>query len=402
MRQILERFMRVGGVRVGLALMLGFVLVAIYAPLICSETALVWSGGDGLSFPILSQLFNRRAYPERHDLLFNLLMFLAPAIVVGWWLLRRRLSPLRRLMLSLAVVIGTWIACQLPLLPTGGAWHAAWSDRPNETRTIRAWVAARNDAQPPRAVFALVPHRYDAPYAGAILKKPGTVNPATGRAFLLGSDATGYDVLARMIFGTRISLTIGLVATAITIAIGCVIGAVSGYYGGWIDLLLQRIVEIMMCFPTFILVLVVVSMLGRNIFIIMVVFGVTGWAGTARLVRGEFLSNSVREYVLAAESLGIPRWRIMFRHILPNSLSPLLITATFMVAGYIFLESTLAFVGLGDPNAPSWGEILEQGRENYQFAWLIYIPGLAIFALLSALNLLGNGLREAFDPKSTA
>jgi peptide/nickel transport system permease protein len=179
-----------------------------------------------------------------------------------------------------------------------------------------------------------------------------------------------------------------------------VIGAVSGYCGGWVDLLLQRAVEIMMCFPTFILILTVVAMLDRDIFIIMIVIGLTGWAGVARLVRGEFLAQSVRDYVLAAEALGLSRPRIMFRHILPNTVAPLLISLTFGIAGSIGAESTLAFVGLGDPTVPSWGVLMEQGRLNIRYPWLIYTPGLAIFTIVMTLNLLGNNLRDAIDPKN--
>jgi peptide/nickel transport system permease protein len=203
-----------------------------------------------------------------------------------------------------------------------------------------------------------------------------------------------------MLFGGRISLTIGFVATGIAMAIGILIGAVSGYFGGWVDLLLQRVVEIMMCFPTFILILIVVSALGRDIFIIILVQGLTGWAGDARLVRGEVLVQSSRDYVLAGRALGLGRMRIMFRHILPNCMTPLLIGAVFGIAGAVLGESGLSFIGLGDPNAPSWGQLLNQGRENIHMSWLIWTPGLAVFALVSALYLVGNGLRGAFDPKA--
>ncbi|MBA3707754.1 MAG: ABC transporter permease [Planctomycetes bacterium] len=398
----MRRFICVRGVVPGLILLSGFVLVAIYAPLIASESALLWIDKDGWSLPLLHELFNRRSYPQRHDLLFNLLIILAPLIIISVLVLRRRLGAGFLLMSSIGMVLAIWVACQLPILPSHEGWRAPWRDRPGDAHTIRVWTAAAEQGTPPKAVFPLVPHRYDAPYEGAILKAPMRVNPVTRHRFLLGTDSIGFDVLARMVFGARISLTIGLVATAIAMGIGSILGAVSGYFGGWTDLVLQRLVEIMMCFPTFILVLVVISMFDRNIFLIMGVIGLTGWAGTARLVRGEFLSQSVRDYVLAAEALGLSRTRIMFRHILPNSMSPLLITATFMIAGSIFTESGLAFLGLGDPIAPSWGQMLNQGRENLHYAWLIYVPGLAVFLLLTSLNLIGNGLREALDPKSTS
>jgi peptide/nickel transport system permease protein len=157
----------------------------------------------------------------------------------------------------------------------------------------------------------------------------------------------------------------------------------------------------MMCFPTFILILIVVAMMGRDLFLIMAVIGLTSWAGTARLVRGEFMAQSVRDYVLAAEAMGLPRWRIMLRHILPNTFAPLLISLTFGIAGSIGSESGLAFVGLGDPTTPSWGILLEQGRQNIRYPWLIYTPGLAIFIIIMTLNLLGNRLREAVDVRTS-
>jgi peptide/nickel transport system permease protein len=398
----LARFQRIPGARFGVWILFTFVLIGIYAPFFTSDVAIFWHDEHGFRVPMFADLFNRRSYPLRHDLLFNVLIFLAPLIGAAWWLLRRRWSARRRFFTTLALVGGLWILCQIPLFPLHGEMRSIWNDRESSSATYAQYHAALDSGNSVSALFPLIPHRFDRPYEGAILREPGTVNKATGRSFLLGTDQVGYDALARMLFGARISLTIGLVSTGLAMLIGLIIGAVSGYFGGWVDLVLQRLVEIMLCFPTFILVLTVIAMTDRNIFIIMVVLGLTGWAGTARLVRGEFLSQSVRDYVTACEALGLPRWRIMFRHILPNSLSPLLISATFSVAGSIFTESGLSFLGLGDPNAPSWGMLLNHGRQNITSTWLIYAPGFAVFSLLTALNLVGNGLREALDPKSTA
>jgi peptide/nickel transport system permease protein len=223
--------------------------------------------------------------------------------------------------------------------------------------------------------------------------------PGTDPAHRLGTDQIGRDILALMLFGARISMTVGLLSTGIAMCIGVVIGAVSGYFGGWIDILLQRIVEIMMTFPAFILILIVVSIFGRNIFFIVAVIGLVGWAGTARLTRGEFLSQMGREYVLACQALGLPRWRIMFRHILPNALTPLLIAASFSIAGAVLAESGLAFLGLVESTTPSWGLILNSGRDKIEYPHLLYAPGIAIFILVYTLNTIGNGLREAFDPR---
>lgn len=384
--------------RLGCAAVGVFLLAAAYAPFLATEAALVWSGPDGLSFPALADLFNRRSYPKPHDLLFNLLAVLLPLMAAFWFAARARLSAGRRLVWCAASLVAAFALAQVPLLPRqGGGWQAAWDDRPT---TVRTSIEARADpAAPGWRILAPIPHRWDATYGGAVLKAPGWVNPATGSACWLGTDPAGHDVAARLMFGARISLTIGLVATGLSMLIGTVIGAASGYFGGKVDLILQRLVEIMMCFPTFLLVLAVVAMTSRDIFIIMTVLGLTGWAGTARLVRGEFLSQTVRDYVQAARSLGLGRRRIMFGHILPNTMAPLLISATFGVAGAVLGESGLSFIGLGDPNAASWGQLLNHGRENPTFGWLIYAPGVAIFLLVISLNAVGEGLRQAFDPK---
>jgi peptide/nickel transport system permease protein len=394
----LQRFWTAPSVRVATWLLAFLVLVAVYAPFLASEVALIWIDGQGIAFPLIADLFNRGTYERVHDLLFNLVALTLPFFAAGWWLLRRRWTVGRRLLLSTAALVGLWLLAMLPV-PTSNRWQALWDYRPESSCTSVATIANR-PADLRFAVFPLVPHRVGATYAGVNLAAPGVRNPASGARFWLGTDVSGRDVAATMLFGARISLTIGLVATGLAMLIGTVIGGVSGYFGGKTDLFLQRIVEIMLCFPTFILVLTVVAMTSRSIFIIMAVLGLTGWAGTARLVRGEFLSQAVRDYVVAAEALGVPRWRIMFRHILPNTMAPLVISATFGVAGAVLAESGLAFVGLGDPTAPSWGLLLNEGRENINYAWLIYAPGLAVFVLVTCLNLIGNGLRDAFDPKS--
>lgn len=382
--------------RAGCAAVAAFALLAIYAPFLATEAALWWDGS-----PALADLFNRRSYPKHHDLAFNLLALLLPAGAAFWVLARRRLTALARLRWCLLALVAAWGLAQIPLWPRAqGGRQALWDDRPTTPRTIQAHRA--DPDAPGLRIFAPIPHRWDATYAGAVLRPPGWTNPSTGARTWLGTDPAGHDISARLLFGARISLTIGMVATGIALAIGTVIGAISGFAGGRIDLLLQRLVEIMMCFPTFLLILAVVAMTSRDIFIIMTVIGLTGWAGTARLVRGEFLAQSVRDYVTAGRSLGLPSARLMFRHVLPNAVAPLLISATFGIAGAVLSESGLSFIGLGDPNAASWGQILNHGRENPTFAWLIYAPGVAIFVLVIALNAVGEGLRQAFDPRASA
>ena len=216
-----------------------------------------------------------------------------------------------------------------------------------------------------------------------------------------GTDELGRDVLTRVIYGAKVSLKVGFVAVGLAVLIGTSVGLVAGYYGGWADSLLMRLVDVMLCFPTFFLILAVIAMLEPSIWYIMIIIGLTGWMGVARLVRAEVLSLREREFVLAARGLGASDFRIIFRHILPNALSPVLVTATLGVAGAILTESALSFLGIGvQPPTPSWGNILTAGKEYIEFAWwLSLFPGLAILVTVLAYNLLGEGLRDALDPR---
>ena len=219
-----------------------------------------------------------------------------------------------------------------------------------------------------------------------------------GNSHILGTDNLGRDVLSRLLYGTRISLTIGVIAVSIYCTIGTILGSLMGFYGGRVDMLLMRLVEIMMCFPGLFFLLIIVGLFGKSIFVIMVAIGLIGWSSVARLIRGQFFSERNVEYVAAARALGIPTQRVVFRHVLPNAIHPLFVAATFGVASAILLESSLAFLGLGDPGVPSWGQLLNKGRETMS-NWLILSPGVAIFITVTALNLVGEGLRDALDPK---
>lgn len=217
----------------------------------------------------------------------------------------------------------------------------------------------------------------------------------------LGTDQLGRDVFSRMLHGSRISLSVGFVAVAISIFIGILVGAMAGYYGRWVDSVLMRFVDVMLCFPTFFLILTVVALLGPSIFNIMLVIGITSWMGTSRFVRAEFLSLRERDFVQAARALGMKDRRIIFRHILPNGLAPVFVTATLDVATAILVEAGLSFLGFGvQPPAPSWGNILTEGR-TYIFDawWLTLFPGFAILITVLSFNLLGEGLRDALDPR---
>ncbi len=220
-------------------------------------------------------------------------------------------------------------------------------------------------------------------------------------AHLFGTDEEGRDVLARILFGTRISLSVGFVAVGLYVMIGIFLGALAGYFGGWVDLVISRFMEVMMCFPTFFLILAVLAFIGPSLVNIMVVIGLTSWPGIARLVRGEFLKLRGQDFVLAGRVSGASAWRLIFRHILPNSLAPVLVSATFGVASAILVESSLSFLGFGvQPPTPTWGEILSQSRDFMDIAWwLALFPGLAIFLSITAYNLVGEGLRDAIDPR---
>jgi peptide/nickel transport system permease protein len=222
-----------------------------------------------------------------------------------------------------------------------------------------------------------------------------------GPGHLLGTDTLGRDVLSRIIFGARVSLLVGFVAVGIATLIGVLVGALAGYYGGWVDQLLMRLVDLMLCFPTLFLILAVIAVLGPSIWNIMVVIGLTGWMGVARLVRAEFLSLKEREFVVAARALGASDVRLMLKHLLPNALTPVMVSATLGVAGAILVESALSFLGLGvQPPTPSWGNILTMGKDNIEIAWwLSFFPGLAILVTVMSYNLLGEGIREAIDPR---
>ncbi|MGD9157075.1 MAG: ABC transporter permease [Desulfobacteraceae bacterium] len=270
-------------------------------------------------------------------------------------------------------------------------------------------------------IQVLIPHRLDAedykamitsgkaekavftpiPYGYARTDLQSREQPPSAEHWL-GTDDVGSDVLCRLIHGSRISLSVGFVAVGISCIIGIIIGAILGYFGGKVDFFGMRIVEIMMAIPTFFLIITIVAFFPRSLFNIMFIIGITSWTSDARFIRAEFLKLRKQDFVQAAKSLGLPLKSILFRHMLPNGITPVLVNATFGIAGAIFIEAALSFLGFGvAPPTPSWGQMLSLGVSTTgRFLWwLTLFPGLAIFFTVLAYNLVGEALRDAIDPR---
>jgi peptide/nickel transport system permease protein len=349
-------------------------LCATYAPVIALDVPF-FASEHGL--PWFSALFNPNVFPNEVDVFFNLLMATLPALLVIWvWARRPR-----------------WIALWAVLHLTG---FLVLTGMQEELRRPVPEFAADEGIFPP------VRHHPSGRQSEYSLTKPFSAGEGEGAPyFLLGSDNLGNDVFTRLLYGSRISLTIGILAVSLYVAVGIVFGGLAGYFGGWIDDVLLFFAQVVMTIPALFLILFVLSVVKtRSIYHIMFVIAALSWPQVMRLVRGEFLRQREIDYVAAAKAQGVGDLRIIFRHIAPNTLAPVFVSATFGVAIAILIESVISFLGLGDPSAPSWGQMLQIGFENTTTGrHLVWAGGMAIFLTVLLLNLLGEGLRDALDPK---
>ncbi|MBP90240.1 MAG: hypothetical protein CMJ64_26615 [Planctomycetaceae bacterium] len=393
---------------ISLWLLLPTFLIAILASALVSNQPFIFFDGDEVLFPWLRFIFNPE---EPVDFFFNMAMLgLIPWAVAAVWTnraWRRRGMPGRRraLLVSaeyLAVIVAFSILFLIPgVRPTNK--YAARSFHVDQFRSNgEKWgifPPVRFGAGEPDIESQFQPPFYRKPEtSSAGLAAYKDIND--GDLHLLGTDNIGRDVLARMVYGTRISMSVGFVAVSIYMTIGLIVGAIAGYFGGVTDMLISRVIEVVLLFPAFFLILILVAMLGQSIYLIMIVIGITRWPTIARLIRGEVLKQRSIDYTYAARALGASDFRVIFRHILPNSLSPAMVAAPFGVASAIILEASLSLLGFGvRPPTPTWGVLLQLALGNYSYWWLIVIPSVAIFCTVTIFNLVGSGLRDAMDPR---
>jgi len=375
----------------------GLIAVAIFAPVIASDHPFVWTEDGTSTSPWIASLFDRNVYISPVDIFFNLvLVVIGPSGLILWLWTKRlaatSLSKRARRRKLRAVFLG---ATALVLVVFVGLLSSQFSSEyrnyNREVEKATAEATAGEAVAIPDAVFTLIPYSPRTQGFGSV-EKPSSVH-------WIGTDQGTRDVGVRLIFGTRVALTVVVIAVAIYVLIGVILGSTAGFFGGRVDLVIQRMIEIMMSVPSFFVILTVVAFVDKpTIFHIMVILGLIRWTGVARLVRGEFLKLRKQEFVTAAQALGYKRRRIIFEQILPNALGPVLVAAAFGVASCILVEATLSFLGLGDLTVPSWGQTIKEGYATG--AWhLILAPGFCIFLTVSALNLVGEGLRDALDPK---
>ena len=367
-RMLKQTFKRLGA-RVGLAWIGILALFAIFAPFLANSRPLLLSQNGSISSPVLAAL-------GIQDVVLLALFF---TVLLLW---RKNFSGVKKLLFLLAVV-SISLAMGASLL------------KPPKLTVYEHYREQLASGQYDWAIFPLIPYS-----PRDYLRDQGETGlVAPNKQHWMGTEENGADVLSRMIHASRIALGIGFVATGIALFIGIIIGGLMGYFSGIVDIIGMRLVEIFEAVPTLFLLLTFVAFFGRSLYIMMVIIGITSWPGYARYVRAEFLKLRQQEYVQAAVACGLPLHSILFRHMLPNGVAPVLVGASFGVASAILAEATLSFLGLGLVDAPSWGQMLNQAVRSSTFNWwMAAFPGGAIFLTVFAYNLMGDALRDAIDP----
>jgi peptide/nickel transport system permease protein len=372
-QRILSEVLLRWGARLGIAWIGLLTLLAVFAPLLANTHPLLVQDADGWRSPMLVHLG-----PADTTLLG---LFLLAMLLV--------LLPGRRLLRFLAWLGGAAVVGAL-------SWTLV---SPPALVVYEQYREAEAAGEYQRVIRAPIPYSakdYLRDYADTGLESP---RASDERLHWFGTDENGADVLSRMVHATRIALSIGFIATGIALAIGVVLGGLMGYFSGIIDIIGMRLVEIFEAIPTLFLLLTFVAFFGRSLYLMMLIIGLTSWSGYARYVRAEFLRLRQQDFVQGAIASGLSLPSILFRHMLPNGMAPILVAASFGVASAILAEATLSFLGLGLVDDPSWGQMLNQAVQSSTFNWwMAAFPGGAIFLTVFAYNLIGEALRDAVDP----
>jgi peptide/nickel transport system permease protein len=362
---------------ISLGIIVAMGLLAVIAPFLAGEIPIRWVENGQTSWPIFYYLSNG----EYAGVVAYVLALAFPFVLKRVRPRAERVgaSPWGRAFLILAAI---WVvfACSLYLKRTPERRYAAFLER--RAQADSAWFPPIATSRFPG--YAALAH-HDEP--------PSWQHP-------MGTDRLGADVVLRILYGARTAMTIGFVAVGIGVIIGVILGALSGYFGAWVDLILMRIAEIFMFIPQLVLIIIILAVIPSSydaLYAVAFVIGVTGWTGTYRLMRAELLRIRTEDYMTAARALGVPTWRLLLRHAVPNGLAPVLVGATFGIAGAVFLEASLAFLNL--TQTPSWGELLNDGRQHLNTWWAWGAAGGAIFMTVLVYNLLGEAVRDAIDPK---
>lgn len=377
MRRVMKHTFSGWGAKIGATWVIILVFIAVFAPFLANTVPLLASKDGNITAPFL------RYFTVEDVIFLSALSFLLLIIF----------SPIRK---SFSKSVITYFSLMLVTTLLANIFV-----KPPQLIIYDDFRLQEKQAEYDWAVNAPIPFSAR-DYMRDVKETPLNEPLAEGQfRHYMGTEENGADVLSRMIHASRVALSIGFIATSIALIIGVILGGLMGYFSGIVDMLGMRLVEIFESVPTLFLLLTFVAFFGRNIYLIMVIIGLTSWSGYARYARAEFLKLRKQDYVQAAIASGLPLKSILFRHMLPNGVAPLLVSVSFGVASAILAEATLSFLGLGPVDAPSWGQMLNQSIKSSTFNWWMAVfPGGAIFMTVFAYNLIGEALRDALDPKS--